>query len=206
MSEANNRSNRQRSRPRRSLIVVDMSVEQVADVSYLREPMVEHCRALLSSRPCFDLVVDCRLWLRSVSESSLAKVWPATATTLFVADSEGASLIPDLRNVAPHMVFVEKNNYSCFAHTRLLSALQEANIQEVFICGINTDYCIFATALDAFQHHFDTFVVEDAVSSNGGKAAHEEGLRNLQKHFGPKVFIKTEELLSQHGIRQPETS
>ncbi|KAL3923239.1 MAG: hypothetical protein SGILL_001767, partial [Bacillariaceae sp.] len=142
------------------------------------------------------MIIDSRLWLRSPEESSLAWVWPETAKTMFVADTEGASLIPELQlyydsnNI---MQFSAKNNYSCFANSNLLSILQDASVEEVFVAGINTDYCVFATALDSYQYKFRTFVVQDAVTSVGGKAAHEEGLRNLLKHMGDQVLVKTKD-------------
>lgn len=178
--------------PIRALIVVDMSVEQVAGIEYNLKSLLSNCRILCENAShFFDLVLDSRLWLRSKEESSLAWVWPETCETLFVADSEGASLIPDLRHYK--MQFVEKNNYSCFANSQLRSILDKANVTEVYICGINTDYCVFATCLDSFQHNFPTFVVQDAVSSIGGKSAHEEGLRNLTKHFGDQALVETKD-------------
>ena len=46
---------------------------------------------------------------------------------------------------------------------------------EVYICGINTDYCVLATALDAFNRGLKPVVVADAVTSVDGRAAHEVG-------------------------------
>jgi nicotinamidase-related amidase len=184
---------------RRALIIVDMSVEQMAAVSYHAKTVSNNCRKLiLRSSSFFDLKIDSRLWLTSPDESSLAKVWPETAKTMFVADSEGASLIPELREELENdnLVFCKKYNYSCFSKpSELLSLLQKENISEVYICGINTDYCVFATAMDAFQNNFETYVISDAVSSVRGRQAHEEGLRNLERHFGDNVLVTCDEIL-----------
>mmetsp|Transcript_17146 Transcript_17146/g.27803 ORF Transcript_17146/g.27803 Transcript_17146/m.27803 type:complete len:192 (-) Transcript_17146:655-1230(-) len=183
--------------PRRALIVVDMSVEQVAGIDYQSKILVANCQTLCQDTThFFDLIIDSRLWLRSPSESSLAWVEPGTAKTLFVADSEGASLIPDLRTFSKNMQFVEKNNYSCFANSKLRSILQEAKMEEVYVCGINTDFCVFLTALDSFQFMFKTYVIEDAVSSVCGEAAHKDGLRNLTKHLGDQALVKTKDCVS----------
>ena len=182
-------------RRRRALIVVDMSVEQVENIHYNLKSLIENCKILCdNSSKFFDLVVDSRLWLSTKEESSLSWVYPETCTTMFVAGSEGASLIPDLRPYKT--VFVPKNNYSCFAKSNLKSVLDDAEIEEVYICGINTDYCVFATTLDCFQfNQFKTFVVKDAVSSIGGKVDHDQGLQNLIKHFGPQVLVTTQEIM-----------
>lgn len=182
--------------PHRALIVVDMSNEQVLAVNYNRKKVIEHCRTLaLNENAFFHLCLDCRLWLSSPDESSLSWVYPETAKTMFVPGSEGASLIPELCDI-PNVKFVAKNNYSCFAKSTLLSTLQEADIDEVYICGINTDYCVFATALDSFQHEFQTFVIADAVTSVRGREAHVQGLRNLERHFSAKALVLTNSIIS----------
>lgn len=180
---------------RAALIVVDMSVEQVQDVTYRVAEMVRDIQSLASSG-LFDLMVDSRLFLDSPDESSLSRVWEGSGSTMFRAGSEGASLIPELRDV-PNLTFVRKYNYSCFAGERCqLPALLRANdINNLYVCGINTDYCVFATALDAFQRNFSVVVVSDAVSSVRGEKAHREGLRNLERHFGAKCLMTTEQVL-----------
>lgn len=180
---------------RRALVIVDMSVEQMAAVTHNAQQVIQNCKSLaLNENDFFQEFVDCRLWLHSPEESSLSWVWPETATTMFVAGSEGASLIPELREI-PHLQFIPKNNYNCFANSKLLTRLRKANVHEVYICGINTDYCIFATAMGSFENKFKSFVIMDAVTSNGGRAAHDAGLRNLEKHFSSGVFITTQQIL-----------
>jgi nicotinamidase-related amidase len=169
-----------------------MSNEQVSAIQYNKKHVIQNCRKLaLNKNGFFQVCIDCRLWLTSPEESSLSWVWPETATTNFVAGSEGASLIPELADI-PHVEFVPKNNYSCFANSKLLQTLRDDNnIHEVYICGINTDYCVFATAMDSFQHFFKTFVVEDAVTSVRGREAHLEGLHNIERHFSSKALVLT---------------
>jgi len=180
----------------RALVIVDMSNEQVTAIEHNRKSVIQNCRKLaLNENNFFDLCIDSKLWLSNPEESSLSWVWPETARTMFVAGSEGASLIPELAGIS-HVKFVPKNNYSCFANSRLLSTLQDANIEEVYICGINTDYCVFATAMDSFQHKFRTFVVSDAVTSVRGRDAHDEGLLNLERHFSSSVLVHTQDLVS----------
>lgn len=182
---------------RRALIIVDMSVEQMSAVTYNARQVIQNCKSLaLNESKFFHLCIDCKLWLRSPEESSLSWVWPETATTMFVAGSEGASLIPELRDVS-NLKFIPKNNYSCFANSKLLQTLRDANISDVYICGINTDYCVFATAMGSFENNYRTFVITDAITSNGGRVAHNQGLRNLEKHFSARVFITTGEIVSQ---------
>lgn len=62
---------------------------------------------------------------------------------------------PDLRN----------SGYSAFENTNLNSILQDRGITDVLICGIATDYCVRATAIDAVQNGYTTIVLTDLVRS-----------------------------------------
>jgi nicotinamidase/pyrazinamidase len=46
--------------------------------------------------------------------------------------------------------------------TGLAEYLKEHNVNEIFICGLATDYCVRFSALDAVEVSFPTTVVEDA--------------------------------------------
>lgn len=56
-----------------------------------------------------------------------------------------------------------KDAYSGFEGTNLNSLLQERSIKRVFVCGLATDYCVKATALDAVALNYETYLLEDAV-------------------------------------------
>ena len=54
------------------------------------------------------------------------------------------------------------DGYSGFAATQLANDLRIHGIRRVFVCGLATDYCVKATALDAHAAGFETVVVADA--------------------------------------------
>jgi nicotinamidase/pyrazinamidase len=47
--------------------------------------------------------------------------------------------------------------------TGLAGYLREHKVQEIFICGLAADYCVFYTAKDALQENFKTYIIEDAT-------------------------------------------
>jgi nicotinamidase/pyrazinamidase len=49
--------------------------------------------------------------------------------------------------------------------TELESVLREAGIGRVVVCGLATDYCVKATALDAARLGFETVLLADAVAA-----------------------------------------
>lgn len=62
----------------------------------------------------------------------------------------------------------------------LLAILQAAKITHVFTVGLAFDYCVRATALDAAEHGFQTFVIEE-----GSRPVHttEEDAAKVRKEF-----------------------
>jgi nicotinamidase/pyrazinamidase len=49
--------------------------------------------------------------------------------------------------------------------TALDGLLRERGVTRVVVCGLATDYCVNATALDAINLGYDTFYLEDAVAA-----------------------------------------
>eukprot|EP00516_Mucochytrium_quahogii_P009219 CAMPEP_0203771558 /NCGR_PEP_ID=MMETSP0099_2-20121227/3479_1 /ASSEMBLY_ACC=CAM_ASM_000209 /TAXON_ID=96639 /ORGANISM=" , Strain NY0313808BC1" /LENGTH=165 /DNA_ID=CAMNT_0050668911 /DNA_START=1832 /DNA_END=2329 /DNA_ORIENTATION=+ len=165
-----------------------MSVEQFANIEYKKDSVVKAIQKLVE-RDCWEIVVDSRLWLHSTQESTLSRVLPEWGHTHGVPGSKGSDLIPELKGY-PKMIFCEKKHYSCFVDSKLLELLAKHNVTHLTIAGINTDYCVFATALDAqARAKLDISIVEDAVSSISGKQGHDEGINRLRAHFGHNAVI-----------------
>lgn len=53
--------------------------------------------------------------------------------------------------------------YSGFGADGLLEFLKQKNIEELYIVGLATDYCVKETAIDAVKNEFDTKVIWDAT-------------------------------------------
>jgi nicotinamidase/pyrazinamidase len=91
-------------------------------------------------------------------------IWPAHC----VAGTDGAVFHPDLRvskigHVVSKAVTKDSEAYSGFQGTDLARLLPSSNIRRVFVCGLATDYCVKATALDARRAGLDVVVIEDAI-------------------------------------------
>ena len=102
-------------------------------------------------------------------------IWPVHC----VADTWGAELHPTL-SIASDAPRIRKgthgeDGYSGFSMrdplsgertpTELDAILHELGIERVVVCGLATDYCVNATALDAIELGYETFFVEDAVAA-----------------------------------------
>ncbi len=119
--------------------------------------------------PRFDTVVFTRDWHPAdhcsfgTPPNYVDGSWPSHC----VADSPGAHFhpalsIPEGAYIVSKGVDPAREAYSGFEGTGLDVWLRARGIQRVFICGLATDYCVKATALDAKRLGFDAGVVEDA--------------------------------------------
>eukprot|EP00405_Crypthecodinium_cohnii_P017812 CAMPEP_0206457964 /NCGR_PEP_ID=MMETSP0324_2-20121206/23279_1 /ASSEMBLY_ACC=CAM_ASM_000836 /TAXON_ID=2866 /ORGANISM="Crypthecodinium cohnii, Strain Seligo" /LENGTH=211 /DNA_ID=CAMNT_0053929195 /DNA_START=32 /DNA_END=667 /DNA_ORIENTATION=- len=191
---------------RRALIVIDMAVEQMANISWRKHDIVTYQRSLLEQNNdthFFDVIVDCRLWLHSGHESTLSWVYPEWGTTLGIPGSAGADIIPELKELLrpdiwidqeepfklpekrPFNAFVAKKHYSCFVDTQLKKLLTDAEVSEAYLVGINTDYCVFDTALDCqARGRLPTHVIESGVSTLSGQEAHIAAIDLTRRHLG----------------------
>jgi nicotinamidase/pyrazinamidase len=118
--------------------------------------------------PRFRRVYATRDW-HPADHSSYAQAggpWPVHC----VAGTHGAAFDPRLK--LEHVdVIVDKgteretDGYSGFAATNLAGDLRANGVKRVFVCGLATDYCVKATALDAKAAGFATVVIADAAAA-----------------------------------------
>jgi nicotinamidase/pyrazinamidase len=90
--------------------------------------------------------------------------WPVHC----VRGTHGADFHPAMRGI--HLDAVvdvgqgrDDQGYSGFENSDLARILRDHDVREVFVCGLATDYCVRASAIDACREGFDVTVVEDAV-------------------------------------------
>lgn len=91
-----------------------------------------------------------------------------------VQGTEGAEFHSDL-DTTPSELIIRKgfrpeiDSYSAFFEnddetpTGLTGYLKERGIDELFLCGLATDFCVKWSALDGREQGFDVYVIEDAT-------------------------------------------
>jgi nicotinamidase/pyrazinamidase len=57
----------------------------------------------------------------------------------------------------------DDEGYSGFEKSDLAQILRDHDVDEVYVCGLATDYCVRASAIDACREGFNVTVVSDAV-------------------------------------------
>ena len=99
-----------------------------------------------------------------VSFKAEGGLWPVHC----VAGSPGARFHPGLDASRVDLIVSkaarrEADAYSGFEGTGLAADLRGRGVKRIFVCGLATDYCVRATALDGRREGLEVVVVEDAV-------------------------------------------
>jgi nicotinamidase/pyrazinamidase len=115
-------------------------------------------------------------------------IWP----THCVKGTHGAMVATELTNLAEVMIskgmYADKEAYSGFDGTRLNQLLTVLEIEEVYIGGLATDYCVSATVLDSLENGFKTFVIEDACRAVNVNPGDGEVALDAMKLAGAKII------------------
>ena len=112
----------------------------------------------------FDLVLASRDW--HPEDSIHFKNWPVHC----VRNTKGAEYHPDLKTEKiTQELFKGTGNkddgYSAFEATNinLTAYLKDKNIDELYISGLTTEYCVKQTTLDALTNKFNTYLIIDGI-------------------------------------------
>ena len=102
--------------------------------------------------------------LNHCSFRSQGGAWPEHC----VAGTPGAEIaerlkLPATAEVISKATTPEKEAYSGFQGTELLSRLRARGCGRVFVGGLATDYCVKCTVLDALSNDLAVIVLEDAI-------------------------------------------
>ena len=114
----------------------------------------------------FDVVVATRDWHPPDHASFKAQggPWPVHC----VQGTRGAQFHPAMDQVDLDAVVDvgrgrEDEGYSGFEKSDLARILRDRDVDELYVCGLATDYCVRASAIDACKEGFEVTVVKDAV-------------------------------------------
>lgn len=91
---------------------------------------------------------------------------------------------------------IDTQNYKIF-DKKIYSALNDElknyikinNIDEIYLCGFDTDACIQKTALDLFENNYDVYVLKDYCMCSSGIELHNIIINNLSELIGKDKII-----------------
>ncbi|MCY3638555.1 MAG: cysteine hydrolase [Chloroflexi bacterium] len=83
---------------------------------------------------------------------------------------------------------IDKNVYTCVTPA-FVEELRGKGIEEVAICGIDTDACVTQCAIDLFQNGFRPVLLSEACASHAGAEYHDAALRILARLIGKNQIV-----------------
>ena len=154
---------------KRALIVVDVQNDfcpggalAVAAGDEVVPPLNDLIREFLARN---EPVFKSRDWhpRRTKHFAEFGGTWPVHC----VQETRGAEFHPELTD-DPRIQLISKgtgdeDQYSAFDGTDLAARLRAANIEEVWVGGLATDYCVKNTVLDALREGFTVKAVRNAM-------------------------------------------
>jgi len=90
-------------------------------------------------------------------------------------------------NTKNYKVF-EKTIYSAL-NDELEKYISDNNIEEIYLCGFDTDACVQKTALDLFESGYEVMVLKDYCMSHLGFEIHNTIINNLKRLIGKDSII-----------------
>ncbi len=83
---------------------------------------------------------------------------------------------------------IDKKIYSAF-NEELKTYISKNNIDEIYLCGFDTDACVQKTAIDLFENNYNVFVLKDYCMSHKGVELHNIIISNLARLIGKNSII-----------------
>lgn len=154
--------------PEEALIVVDMQRDFMPGGALPvpeGDKIIPRCNEYIKEfRKRGALIVATRDWHppNHISFKERGGPWPKHC----VRDTPGAEFVVELPAdavIISKATEPDKEAYSGFEGTNLAEILRKNGVRRVYVCGVATEYCVKATALDAVKHGFETYLLRDAV-------------------------------------------
>lgn len=161
-------------------------------VDFFNDPELQRCRD--------DLVATCNDVIGAARERGLPVI---EVRTLHAADgstwalnmledesgvviegTEGAEPVHGLTHAGTTdgIQVVRKTRDSAFHRTDLHRLLRERGVEAFLICGVSTESCVAATAIDAYAYDLRVAIVIDATASFRWDL-HDQTLKSLQEQY-----------------------
>lgn len=112
--------------------------------------------------------------------------WPSA--TLDGGGAAYVDLLPEHRTLAGKAQIFDKSTFSAFGSKPFGAALRAADVDTLILSGVETDVCVWATALDAVDLGYFVVLARDALTS-GIPEAHRAMLDVIAPHFAPQVSV-----------------
>lgn len=120
--------------------------------------------------------------------------WDKNGWKKMMKDEE-TKIVAVLQKYSNRQNTFSKTAFSVFASDEFKKFIKEKNITDLYICGLDTHACIYATTLEAYAKGYNVHVIEDLCAASHGKKYHDQAIEMLKKNLGPNVITRSNDLL-----------
>lgn len=92
-------------------------------------------------------------------------------------------------SLAPEVFVFDKSGYSAIT-PELMGYLSDSGVTSIDVCGIETDACVFLTAIDLFESNFPFRILSHLCASMSGPDAHHQALSQLELLVGRRQVCR----------------
>jgi len=93
-------------------------------------------------------------------------------------------IIKELSESVGKNEIIFRNTYSLYKVSRVQNKLKKRKIEQVDICGFDTDCCVLATAYDLFDSGYRPFILKDLCFSTAKEKLHNPALKIIERSCG----------------------
>ncbi|MEV4333470.1 isochorismatase family cysteine hydrolase [Streptomyces sp. NPDC049597] len=109
---------------------------------------------------------------------------------------EEQALVPELvPYIGRAAAVIDKGQSSLFT-AEGIDLIRDAGWSDLVLCGIDTDACVYDSAVDAYQRGYRPWIVTDACASTGGPEYHDAALLLAARNIGPDHVVTSDAVLS----------
>lgn len=105
------------------------------------------------------------------------------------------TIVPEIKEHANYVI--EKGTYSGY-NQKMKEVLEKIGNgimpSHVFVAGLDTDSCVFATALDLFEDGIRPIVLGNYCGSSGGESYHLAALKTLERPIGRNNVVMNKKI------------
>lgn len=100
---------------------------------------------------------------------------------------EEIEIVDELKEFINKENLFEKETYSAFKSKKLMSFIRSNKITQIFLCGLNTDACVIASAFDGFDLGFEIHIIKELTNTFWGSEEYNDWtLKNIGYKIDPK--------------------
>lgn len=100
------------------------------------------------------------------------------------ANEKDIEIIKELSESVGKNEIIFRNTYSLYKVYHVQSKLKKHKIEQVDICGFDTDCCVLATAYDLFDSGYRPLILKDLCFSTAKEKLHNPALKIIERNCG----------------------